>query len=81
MDYAKAAKIVSEIADDIVVGPDTGLAHVNIYRRAAGGDGPSGSPFSVMLPTSTEAVPLEPEDEQVMFIQSVQAAKRHFNAG
>lgn len=74
MDYAKAKQIVEEVAPELVIGADTGMPHIDVYKK----DGRI--PFSISLPKSTDDMPMEPEDEQVVFIQGIQAAKRHLDA-
>jgi len=81
MDYQTASKIVAEVAPDLHVGPNTGMNHINVHVTTGEPGSARMSPaFSIMLPQSTDAMPMEPEDEQVLFIQSIQSAKAHFGA-
>lgn len=77
MDYDKAKQILADIAPDLAVGVDTGLPHIDVYLKNKAGDA-VGTPFSISLPRTTPGNPMKPEDEQITFIQSAQAAKRHF---
>lgn len=77
MNYDQAKKILAEIAPEFAVGRDLGLPHIDAYMKNAAGDA-IGNPFSITLPQATPENRIEPEDEQIVFIQSVQAAKRHF---
>jgi hypothetical protein len=45
MDYKTAAGIIAEVAPDLIVGPDTGLPHINVHKVKGG------APFSIGLPT------------------------------
>lgn len=77
MDYDKAKQILADIAPELAVGADTGLPHIDVYLKNEAGDA-TGAPFSISLPRTTPGNPMKPEDEHLSFIQSVQAAKRHF---
>lgn len=79
MDYAKAATIISDVAPTLIIGPHNGLAHINVYK--ANDEGKAiGAPFSIMLPTSTEAMPADDEEQEKQLIAAIEAAKAHLNA-
>lgn len=80
MDYATAKKIIAELAPDIVVGPDTGAAHLVLLPKqeeaAEGEYKPVPTPFSIMLPADS----LEDfqRRQRAEFEQSIKAAVAHF---
>lgn len=79
MDYAKAASIISDAAPTLVVGPNNGLPHINVYK--ANDEGKAiGAPFSIMLPASTEAAPIDAEEAEKIVRLAAIAAKQHLNA-
>jgi hypothetical protein len=80
MDHKTAQDILHEVAPTLSSSFRQGQAHIDVFAMDGEGYRVKG-PFSIMLPKSTEAVPMTPEEEQAMLIQGIQTAKAHFNAG
>lgn len=70
MDHATAKTIIEEAAPDLIVGGNTG-AHINVRKTERG------APFSIMIPVSTVAVPMDEAEEKAALLAALEAAKSH----
>lgn len=71
MNYIEAAAIVADYAPGLILDPDHGQIHVNLRKSK------DSAPFSIILPSSTEDMPIEPEEEVAMFKACLDAAMKH----
>jgi hypothetical protein len=69
MNYERAKALVEQHAPDLLIDEDAGHLHVNVRRS---GRSP---PHSIMIPTSTAAVPQTDQQLEDTFLASLEAAK------
>lgn len=76
MNIDQARALVELHAPDLLT--SEGPGHINIHKPItySNGNVTLGPPFSITLPHSTEAMPLTAEQEEELFLQSLDAAKR-----
>lgn len=78
MNYAAAKAIIEEIAPELTVDADKGHAHIVVRKTIGEGDKARLSPpFSIMLPVSTDAVPMDDAQEREVLAGAVNAARSH----
>ncbi|WP_213287568.1 hypothetical protein [Bradyrhizobium sp. sGM-13] len=75
MNYATAKAIAAEHAPNLIIDDEIeGQLHVCVRKHE------KGPPFSITLPVSTEAMPMQPEEEATAFKGALDAAVRYLGA-